>query len=72
MPRKRHTTRHWYAKCHIGRVSLYNEIREDRPSTGITEENVIIVGLLFKENRRITYENFQGYFPIGMRQSQKI
>ncbi|GBP33419.1 hypothetical protein EVAR_6767_1 [Eumeta japonica] len=37
------TVRRWYAEFDRGRVSLRDEIREVRPSTAITEDNVATV-----------------------------
>ncbi|GBP63218.1 hypothetical protein EVAR_89485_1 [Eumeta japonica] len=47
-----------------GRVSLHDQIRESRPSTAMTEENVANVKHSIEENQRITYEEIRGHFGI--------
>lgn len=47
-------------------VSVNDENRESQPSFAITEENVITIRQLIKENRLITYEEMLGHLGIGM------
>lgn len=42
--------------------TLYTEICEGPPATAIAEDNMISVGRLIEENRRITCEEIRGYF----------
>ena len=59
----------WYAEFGRSRVSLCDEIREGRPATALTEENVAVVKGLIKENLRITYEEIRRHLKIGMSQT---
>ncbi|GBP59632.1 hypothetical protein EVAR_46000_1 [Eumeta japonica] len=58
------TVRRWYSEFDCGRVSLHDEIREGRPSTAMTEENVATVRKLIEESQRITYEEIRGHLGI--------
>ncbi|GBP45753.1 hypothetical protein EVAR_76058_1 [Eumeta japonica] len=60
------TVRYWYAEFDRGRVSPHDEIREGRPSTAITGENVATVRRLIEENRRISYEEIRGHLGIDL------
>lgn len=51
-----------------GRVSLHDKIREDRPSTTITEENLITV----RYWRKSVYQEILGHLGIYMCQIQKF
>ncbi|GBP22964.1 Histone-lysine N-methyltransferase SETMAR [Eumeta japonica] len=61
------TVSRWYAKFDRGRVSFHDEIREGRPSTAFTAENVATVRRSIEENRRITYEELRRHLGIGTR-----
>ncbi|GBP34339.1 hypothetical protein EVAR_7390_1 [Eumeta japonica] len=53
------TIRRWCAEFFRGRVPLHDEIRESRPSTAVTEENVATVRQLIEDNRRVPITRFE-------------
>ncbi|GBP13759.1 hypothetical protein EVAR_7990_1 [Eumeta japonica] len=61
------TVRRWYAEFHRGHVSLHDEIREGRPSTAITEKNVVTVRKLTEENRRLPMRRFEDIWGLCLR-----
>lgn len=62
----------WYSEFQRGRVSLTDEVREGRPKSAVTQENVDVVRRMINEDRHVTYREIQECLGIGMSQIQII
>lgn len=62
----------WYAEFQRGRLSLTDDVREGRPKSAVTQENVDAVRQLIKEDRHVSYREIQECLGIGMSQIQII
>lgn len=62
----------WYAEFKRGRNSLKDEERSGRPSTAVTDENIVRVRNLVHEDRRISYYSIQQSLHIGSAAVNKI
>lgn len=62
----------WYSEFQRGRVSLMDDVREGRPKSAVSQENVDVVRQLVKEDRHVTYREIQEHLGIGMSQIQII
>lgn len=56
----------WYSEFKCNRVSLSDELREGRPITAATDENVAAVRQMIEEDNRVTYQIIRSTLGIGM------
>lgn len=59
------TVRRWFQEFQCGRVNLEDEARSGRPRTAVTEENVVAVKNLIKEDPHITYCEIEEVLKIA-------
>ena len=62
----------WFSEFQRGRVSLMDNVREGRPKSAVTQENINVVRQLITEDRHVTYREIQESLGIGMSQIQII
>lgn len=68
----RSTVFRWYLQFQRGIYKLDDDVRTGRPSTAVSEENIIAVRKLLSDDRRITYEKIQRTLDINAPQVHKI
>lgn len=66
------TVYNWFGEFKRNRTQLSDDIREGRPSTAVTEENINAVRLMIEAEKRTTYQQIRASLGIGMSQVQTI
>lgn len=62
----------WYSDFKRNRVSLTDDVREGRPKSAVTQENIDAVRQMIKDDRHVTYWEIQECLGIRMSQIQII
>lgn len=68
----RATIYNWFNEFKRGRTNLTDDLREGRPSTATTENNISVVQRMIETDKRVTYQQIRTSLGIGMSQVHKI
>lgn len=68
----RATVYNWFNEFKRGRTNLTDALREGRPSTATTEDNISVVRRMIETDPRVTYQQIRTSLGIGMSQVHKI
>lgn len=68
----RATVYNWFNEFKRGRTNLTDDLREGRPSTATTEDNISVVRRMIETDKRVTYQQIRTSLGIGMSQVHKI
>lgn len=68
----RATVYNWFNEFKRGRTNLTDDVREGRPSTATTEDNISVVRGMIETDKRVTYQQIRASLGIGMSQVHKI
>lgn len=62
----------WYNEFKFDRVALSDDLREGRPVSTVTDENIAAVRTMIEEDNRVTYRIIRSNLGIGMTAINKI
>ncbi|CAK1603195.1 unnamed protein product [Parnassius mnemosyne] len=68
----RATVYNWFNEFKRGYSNLTDDLREGRPSTATTEDNISVVRRMIQTDKRVTYQQIRASLGIGMSQVHKI
>src|SRR5258705_7879042 len=59
------TVYRWFREFKMGRQSLEDEERSERPATAVTEESIAAAEAMVREDRRVNYVDVEAALQIG-------
>ena len=62
------TVYNWFNEFKRSRINLTDDLREGRPSTATTEDNIDVVRRMIETDIRVTYQQIRTSQSIGMSQ----
>ncbi|CAH2094476.1 unnamed protein product [Euphydryas editha] len=66
------TVYNWFSEFKHGRTNLTDDLRDERPTTVTTEDNISVVRSIIETDKRVTYQKIRTSLGIVMSQVHKI